>query len=196
MVGLRARCRRALPARILRRPAPAHRHRPRARAVAEAAGGRRAGLRARRVHPVADHQPHRGAAAQARPVHAVHQPRPVGHQACERSHRGDVSGADRRDRRGRRHFREPAAPLYAGADLRRADAARPAQARAHRAGGRPSRPLRPAARLRVPWPLPPRHAALLGGPAGARPARGADAVAEMPSRSTPAISTSRYEHIP
>ena len=45
---------RSLPARVLRRTAPAHRHRPRARARARAPGARRAGLGARRLDPGAD----------------------------------------------------------------------------------------------------------------------------------------------
>ena len=52
----------ALPARVLGRPAPAHRHRARARAQPRLHRRRRAGLRARRVDPGADHQPARGAA--------------------------------------------------------------------------------------------------------------------------------------
>ena len=47
----------ALPARIFRRPVPAHRHRPRHDPAPEAGGVRRAGLGARRLHPGADHQP-------------------------------------------------------------------------------------------------------------------------------------------
>ena len=48
-----------LPARILRRPAPAHRHRARAGGVAEADRLRRAGLGARCLDPGAGHQPAR-----------------------------------------------------------------------------------------------------------------------------------------
>ena len=50
------RCRRALPARVLRRAAPAHRHRASARAQAQADHRGRTGLGARRVDPVADPQ--------------------------------------------------------------------------------------------------------------------------------------------
>ena len=46
-----------LPARVLRRPAPAHRRRARDRAEAGADRRRRAGLRARRLDPGAGHQP-------------------------------------------------------------------------------------------------------------------------------------------
>ena len=51
--------RQPLPARVLRRPAAAHRHRARARARPEADRRRRAGLRARRLDPGADPQPAR-----------------------------------------------------------------------------------------------------------------------------------------
>ena len=54
-----ARLRPALPARVLGRPAPAHRHRPGARARPRVHRLRRAGLRARRLDPVADPQPAR-----------------------------------------------------------------------------------------------------------------------------------------
>ncbi len=46
-----------LPARVLRRPAAAHRHRPGSRAGAEAGHSGRAGIGARRLDPVADPQP-------------------------------------------------------------------------------------------------------------------------------------------
>ena len=67
-VARAARARRAeprapqpLPARVLRRPAPADRHRPRARASnPQLIVARRAGLRARRLDPGAGHQPARG----------------------------------------------------------------------------------------------------------------------------------------
>ena len=62
-VGLAARGRRPLPARVLRRPAPADRHRARARPAAEVHRRGRAGLRARRVDPVAGAEPARRAEA-------------------------------------------------------------------------------------------------------------------------------------
>ena len=57
VVGPAAQGRRALSARILRRPAPAHLDRPRACGAARVHRRRRADLRARREHPGADHQP-------------------------------------------------------------------------------------------------------------------------------------------
>ena len=58
----RAVPRQPLPQRVLRRPAPAGRHRPGAGPPAQAAGARRAGLRARRLHPGRRRQPARGPA--------------------------------------------------------------------------------------------------------------------------------------
>ena len=69
---LRPGVRQPLPARVLRRPAPADRHRPRARALAEADRVRRARVGARRLDPGADHQPAQGSPGCARahvPVH-------------------------------------------------------------------------------------------------------------------------------
>ena len=63
IVGLPRDAASPLPARVLRRPAPAHRPRARARAQPGLHRLRRAGLGARRLDPGADHQPARGAAA-------------------------------------------------------------------------------------------------------------------------------------
>ena len=57
-VGLSARATERYPARVLGRPAPAHRPRPGPRPRTQARGGRRAGLGARRLDPGADPQPH------------------------------------------------------------------------------------------------------------------------------------------
>ena len=98
--GGRPRCRRrgALPARILRRPAPAHRHRPCARHAARTHHRRRGGLRARRVDPGPDPRPSACAAGRVRPVDPVHHPRPQSRGAALRPHRGDAAGQDRRAR--------------------------------------------------------------------------------------------------
>ena len=89
-----------LSARVLRRPAPAHRHRPRARGGAQADRLRRAGVRARRLDPGAGHQPARGPAAEVQPHLPVHRPRPVGGRAHQQPRGRDVSGPRRRDRLG------------------------------------------------------------------------------------------------
>ena len=90
-----------LPARVLRRSAPAHRRRPRARPEAEGDHRRRAGLRARRVDPGAGAQPAARAAARARADADLHRPRPVRRAPHVRSRRGHVPRPDRRagDRR-------------------------------------------------------------------------------------------------
>ena len=91
-----------LPARVLRRSAPAHRHRPGARAAAEADRRGRAGLRAGRVDPGAGGQPARRPAAGARPHLRDHRARPVGGPPRLGPGRGDVPRQDRGDRRPRR----------------------------------------------------------------------------------------------
>ena len=83
-VGLQADHMRRYPARILRRPAPAHRHRPRARRRAQADRLRRAGVGARRVDPGAGDQPAGGPAGEVRPHLPVHRPRSVGGRAHQR----------------------------------------------------------------------------------------------------------------
>ena len=82
--GPAARLHPPLPARVLRRPAPAHRHRPGARPGPGVHRLRRAGLRAGRVDPVADPQPAAGPAARVRPDVPVHQPQPVGGGVLQR----------------------------------------------------------------------------------------------------------------
>ena len=97
-----------LPARVLRRPAPAHRRRARDRAEAEADRRRRAGLGARRLDPGADHQPAARAPARARADDHLHRPRPLGRAPHVRPRRGDVPGQDRRAGRRRPALRPPA----------------------------------------------------------------------------------------
>ena len=75
------RARPALPAPVLRRPAPAHRHRPRAGARAGADHRRRGGLRARRLDPGAGDRAARQAQARAWHRLHLHRPRPAGGEA-------------------------------------------------------------------------------------------------------------------
>ena len=91
-----------LPAPVQRRPAPADRHRPRARAAAEARRRRRAGVRARRVDPVAGAEPARRAEAGVRAHLPLRRARPRRRRLHLRPHRGHVSRQDRRARRRRR----------------------------------------------------------------------------------------------
>ena len=104
-VGLERRARRTLPARVLRRPAAAHRHRPRAGAQPEAHHLRRAGERARRLDPRPGDQPARGPPERVRPHLPLHRPRPVGRQAHLRPRGRHVPREDRRDRGQRRAVR-------------------------------------------------------------------------------------------
>ena len=90
------RLRRALPARVLGRPAAAHRRRPGARARPGPDRRRRADLRARRVDPGPGHQPPRAAPGPARADLPVHRPRPVGGAPHQRPDRGHVPRPDRR----------------------------------------------------------------------------------------------------
>ena len=87
-----------LPQRVLRRPAPAHRHRPGAGPAAEAAGGRRAGVRARRVDPGAGRQPAARRAERVQHRVPVHRPRPGRRPALLPRDRRHVPRQDRRDR--------------------------------------------------------------------------------------------------
>ena len=89
----------ALSARILRRPAAAHRHRARARAAAELHRLRRSGLGARRLGAGADHQPAAGSAARAEADLPVHLAQPRGGAAHLEPRRRDVSRPHRRGRR-------------------------------------------------------------------------------------------------
>ena len=79
-----------LPARVLRRPAAAHRHRPRDRAGAGPAHRRRAGVRAGRLRPGPGAQPAGGAAGAARTDLPGHRPRPRRRPAHQRRRRRHV----------------------------------------------------------------------------------------------------------
>ena len=115
------RLRRPLSARVLRRPAPAHRHRPGARARARSHRLRRADLRARRLDPGPDHQPARAPPGPARPDLPVHRPRPVGRPPHQRPHRGHVPRPDRRARAVARAQPPAAPPVHGRAPVGRPD---------------------------------------------------------------------------
>ncbi len=97
LVGLRAGRGAAVPARVQRRAAAAHRDRAGARDRHAPDRAGRAGLGARRVGAGSDHQPARGAAAVARRQLSLHRPRPRHGRAHQPPDRGDVPGQDRRD---------------------------------------------------------------------------------------------------
>ena len=157
------------PARVLRRPAPAHRHRPRPRGRAGVHRVRRAGLRARRVDPGADHQPAGGPAGRVQPDVPVHRARPVGRAPHQRPRGRHVPGQHRRavptatrctttrciptPRRCSRRCR---------CQTRRSSAKRE-RIILHR---RRAQPASAAEWLRVPHPLPDRHRRMPDPPAG------------------------------
>ena len=159
-VGLPADAAVALPARVLGRPAAAHRHRARARRQPGLHRLRRAGLGARRLDPGADHQPARRAAERLRPHVSLHRARPRGRPPHLRPDRRHVPRHGRRGLAGGRPVREPAAPVHDLAALGRADPRprRRAQPRDDPAVGRLAEPRESAVGLPLPHALPVRAA--------------------------------------
>ena len=171
LVGPAGRCRRALPARVQRRPAPAHRHRAGARGRAALHRRRRGGVGARRVHPGADPEPAPGPEAAPRAHAALHLARPARGRAPERP-RGDHVPREASSRSGRatRSTAIRAIPTRARCSRRCRCRTRAAAARARRRRRRPE-PAVAAVGMRVPPALsarrggvPPRHAAARAGP--------------------------------
>ena len=111
--------RRALPARVLGRPAPADRRRPGARPEPRAHRRRRADQRPRRVDPGPDHQPARAPPGPVRADLPVHRPRPVGRPPHQRPDRGHVPGPDRRGRAVARPQPQAAPPVHGRAPVGR-----------------------------------------------------------------------------
>ena len=188
-VGLSARPRAPLPARVLRRAAPAHRHRPRARARAALHRLRRGGLRARRLDPGADPEPAARPPGGARAHLPLHLPRPRRGRAPRRPRGGHVPRADRGERARGRALRGPAPPLHARAPRGEPRARTPTRrAAALAARGRGALGARAARRLPLPPALPValRARAPTRSPrrAGARRPRGGR-VARSPATSTP-----------
>ena len=113
----RAIARQPLPARVLRRPAPAHRHRPGARPGARPGRLRRAGLGPRRVDPGPGAQPAQAAPARARADLPVRRPQHGRRRAHQRSGGGHVPRPGRRAGRPARAVPEAGAPVHAGPDV-------------------------------------------------------------------------------
>ena len=141
-----------LPARVLRRPAPAHRPGARAGPGPQADPCRRADLGARRVGTGADPQPDAAHPGRARPGVRLRLSRPARRAPHERPHDRHVPRHGGRDRPHRGAVHAGAAPVHGGAAV---SGARPRSGRQPRhAGGRDPRPGAPPARLFLPSALP------------------------------------------
>ena len=114
LVGLQPYHARPLPPRVQRRPAAAHRHRPGPRPGAGPHRLRRAGLRARRLHPGPGPQPPEVAAEGLRADLPLHRPRPGRRGAHQRPRRRHVPGPRRRADQPRAALPRPAPPLHDG----------------------------------------------------------------------------------
>src|SRR5581483_6784569 len=150
----------SLPARAFGRSAAARRSRARADPEAERADRRRARLRSRRLRAGVDPQPSARPPARDGFLVPVHHARSRNGRVPVRPRRRDVSRQARRARAARGALREPAAPLHAGAALRRRRA-RPggaANAQTDRARGRCAEPARATVRMPVPHAVPARTA--------------------------------------
>ena len=153
-----------LPARVLRRPAPADRDRPGAGGQPEADPARRARVGARRLDPGAGDQPARRAPGRARLSLRVRRPRPVGRPPRLRPDRRHVPGQADGDLARRGALQQADPPLHVGAAERDPDPG--PQARTARASGssspasRRTRSTRRAAAASTPAArAPPRSAA-------------------------------------
>ena len=156
-----------VPARVLRRHAPADHDRAGARAAARGGRGRRADDRARRARRGPDPAHHRRPAAQLRHGAAADHPQPGDRRRGLRPRRGDVRRPDRRAGPDLRHHDQAVAPVLARAaaldDLALDDGAALDP-------GRPAGPRAPAAGLPLPPALPGRDEGLRRS-SGRRPRR-------------------------
>ena len=142
-VGLPAERARALPARVLRRPAPADRARPGADARPEGDRRRRAGQRARRLDPLPGPEPDEAPAGRAPAGLGGHLPRPGGRQVPGRPDRRHVPRQARRARDRRGHLPAAGPPLHRRRSSRRSRCpTRPPRARRPRSASAASCPAR------------------------------------------------------
>ena len=139
----RAGAHRQLPARVLRRHAPARGAGAGAVRGARPADRRRADDRARRVDPGADHRAPEAAVPGARHRRHADHPRHGRDRRDGRPRGRHVCRAHRRDRPGARRGQEPAPSLHEGADGRDPDGRRDASAAWCRSPA-PCRALRPS----------------------------------------------------
>ena len=107
-----------LPARVLRRPAPAHRHRPRHGAEAPLRRAGRADLGPGHVRPGADRRSAEGPSGPAQSGLPLHQPRSEGRQGAVQRGAGDEGRQGGRIRPDPPDLRGSAAGLYPRADRR------------------------------------------------------------------------------
>ena len=157
---------RALPARALRRDAPARPDRDEPAAQAADHHPRRADDRARHPDAAGDHRSAAAAARAAGLLDDLHLARPVARGRARRSRAHDVRRADRRARQRQRPLLPAAASVLDGPAAR--GAARQRRARQRRLDRRqPAGPDPPAARLHVQPALPLRDRRVQGPRAGA-----------------------------
>ena len=150
-----------VPARILRRPAPAHLDRPRAGEPSGVPGVRRAHLGARRLGAGADPEPDGRPAAPPAAHLSLHQPQPRGRLSHLHARGRDVPRPPGRGGADRHAVHASQASLHADAS---GHDPRPRHDRpATRAGGgRGAEPDQPADRLHLPSALPVRQRTLQG----------------------------------
>ena len=168
----RARALQPLSARVLGRPAPAHRRGARARAQPAPDRRRRARLGARRVDPGAGRQPARRPAGRVLADVRLHRARPRRRPPRLRPHRGDVPRQDRRALAGARSCtsgRSTRTPRRCSRRCR-SPTRMPQRERIVLEGDVPS-PISPPSRLPLPSALPLRDRDLRDRRASAAPAR-------------------------
>src|SRR5262249_38166927 len=163
------RRRRALPARVQRGPASAHRHRARARDLPEVHHPRRAGLGAGRVDPRADPESLEASSGKAGARLRDHLPRPGGRALPGHAPGRDVRAQARRNGRVRQRLHRAAPPLHRSAPLGSPPPPSRGSPPANRPFGRSPEPREATAGLPLPPTLSARPAKVRR--AGARVAR-------------------------
>ena len=176
-----------LPARVLRRPAPAHRRRARTRRQPEADRLRRARLGARRLGAGADPQPAQGPAGRVRPHVHLHRARSERRPPHLRPRDGDVPRQVVEIGRPRAALQRAEAPVHRRAPLGGARCPIPSSAAQRKRivlEGDVPEPDQPAVRLPLPPALPalPRGRLRRRGPADPRVRRRSHGRVPLPAR--------------